>query len=118
MESVNEQVLSRIAIVMGWRLTGAGKQARYVDDSTHRCVFYLSDIEDEEKMMVPAKKCQQRMVEDGWRVVVTAYSTKMFEAAAFKRGECCHVSDTLTTEPAAIVELFKKVYGIREVGHE
>jgi len=97
MESINEKV----AGVMGWRTAGGGiyRNGGWIN---------LNFIED-------AKLLQQHMVEgDGWIVQVTQYGKDHFNAAAFKGHGMPHEYQLLNvaTEPAAIVELFCKCYGI------
>jgi len=105
--TINEQ----IAKVMGWEI------------SEHE-YFILNEGDDalEYNALCISKIMQRRIVADGWRIVITAYTTGMFEALAVRltahngisgnQVENYHMSDTVASERAAIVSLFKKVYGI------
>jgi hypothetical protein len=102
----------RVAEKMKWRLTGVGKQKRYVDSAG--CVLYLSDLETPGGFLWFAKLLQARMVEDGWIIrMVTDISGISFTA---EKGDLFFSSRKLNLheEPAALVELFCKVYDIEE----
>ena len=104
-----------IAKIMGWDVMPSNRIWDFRDKD--RRTFSLHHMEC-------AKLLQQRMVDDGWRIVITAYTTGMFEALAVRltahngisgnQVENYHMSDTVATEPAAIVALFCRVYGIEE----
>ena len=97
-------ILEQIAEKMGWVYFSAGG-------------YPLNEIG---KNWESVKALQARMVEDFYSITIRAFRNGQFEAEAF----ICHSlsPDTLPhrhiasadTEPAAIVELFKRVYGIKE----
>ena len=57
------------------------------------------------------KEMQAKMVADGWSIDILNNQFG-FEASALRGGEFISTEE-ITTEPAAIVELFCKVYGIK-----
>jgi hypothetical protein len=61
------KISKEIADVMGWRLTGTGKQSRYV--SKKKCIFYLNDRNEKTKWYV-AKLLQAKMVSDWWIIEI------------------------------------------------
>jgi hypothetical protein len=108
----------RIAKVMGWRLLGIRRQTRYVDGYVDGsgCVLYLSDLETPSGLLWFSKLLQARMVKDGWEIK-NYNATDVCQALARRCGETdykiCSNPMGEDEEPAAIVELFCKVYGIK-----
>jgi hypothetical protein len=116
--TTNEQ----IAKAMGWDYLAYGDCLRM-----HRLsnIFNLKTFVMPEDWQ-PIKALQQRMVADGWSVKISHEINGVHcEAEKFAFDVQCvnapkfisHYGGLQKTEPAAIVSLFKKVYGI-EVEHE
>ena len=117
--TTNEQ----IAGVMGWDKVGSmiyiKSENRYV------AVEFLVDVFLSE--LPAAKLLQQRMVDDGWHFELAHWieSFPDFPPRTYLSATACNfggrkpdlIFAEADTEPAAIVSLFKKVYGI-EVEHE
>lgn len=115
MKSVNEQM----AEVMGWEKIGSmiyiKSENRYV------AIEFLKDIFLNE---VPAAKLlQQRLVDDGWEVVIRILNKNYCAAAMMWESKdteeyphliATHSIDCAETEPAALVDLFCKCNGIKE----
>jgi hypothetical protein len=97
----------RIAEKMGWTVDKG-----YCFDNYNNCVAALDDIGI---VIDVAKLLQDRMVEDGWMISATfdkdTFGENVFIFRAIKDVEFIEWSDT---EPAALVALFCKVYGITE----
>jgi hypothetical protein len=104
----------RIAERMGWIYLPLGDCMR-IDKYSY--VFDFRQFVMPEDWW-PIKKLQARMVEDGWTVRIEHWKENgihYFDALAVNsNAEWMGLPDRQTTEPAAIVSLFCKVYGITE----
>jgi hypothetical protein len=91
----------RIAEKMGWEYFSAGG-------------FPLNEIGNNWESV---KALQARMVDDGWAILIW-HTESGFYCEARNKDEIGRVifetKDQIATEPAALVELFCKVYGIEE----
>jgi hypothetical protein len=113
------KISKEIADVMGWKLTGIGKQSRYV--STKKCIFYLTDRNEKTKWYV-AKLLQAKMVSDWCNVEIFNWKDKLPDfpgkisysicASTYENGG--HQFVDSDDEADGIIELFKKVYNIQE----
>jgi len=105
----NEQ----IANIMGWELNDI-KDAVLADvGGDIQIRFPLSWIET---CISVSKLLQQRMSKDGWkiRIIQSAENDFMADTWEIKNGGRYEtISTSFETEPATIVELFKKVYKIK-----
>jgi hypothetical protein len=108
-------ITKQIANIMGW------EYVYYLDPSLGKYWAdkngeYVCNHLDFQYYLPHAKLLQARMVDDGWDVYVGQRSGMIyypFKSWASKGKEQIEILAT-DTEPAAIVELFKKVYGIKE----
>jgi hypothetical protein len=103
----------RIAERMGWIYLPLGDCMR-IDKYSY--VFDFRQFVMPEDWW-PIKKLQARMVEDGWAILIW-HTESGFYCEARNKDEIGRVifetKDQIATEPAALVELFCKVYGIEE----
>ena len=93
-----------IAMVMVWTKG---------DNSTEmNTLEYWDDVPESAKMMV-AKSLQQRMVDDGWYILIEHdYDGFAISAMHPDQHEDWPQVFNMSSEPAAIVALFCRVYGI------
>lgn len=98
----------RIAEVMRWT-----KDINNDPDGSH-LIHILENIDSQTSGNVwcLVKELQKKMVDDRWIVHIIHYPTERFYGSARKsvEGKCSYT----ISEPAAIVELFCKVYNITE----
>ncbi len=102
----------RIAQIMGWVRDKKSKCWINAETKTVECDPYFNP----DKFIDHAKLLQTRLIDDGWRIDMTAekhFDGKfdMFTFIATDKEEIR--GTTMKSESTALAELFRKVYGIK-----
>lgn len=115
------KLLKEIAEIMGWRLTGINKQARYV--SGDKCICYLTDRNEKTKLYI-IKLLKEKMLDDWWEINICAWKEKLPDFPSKTSYSVCARNRTQNgdyqfadsdNEADGIIELFYKIYKVEDI---